>query len=94
MKIRENIAIILKLTKEIRHMTLTELADFLQISRSQVQALMNQKANPRIGTIEHIADRLGISVEVLIGAPTVAICAELIMLLQKTIDILCGTSET
>ena len=93
MKIRENIATILKLTKEARHMTLTELADFLQISRSQVQALMNQKANPRIGTIEHIADMLGISVEVLIGAPTVAVCTELIMILQKTIDILNGTSE-
>lgn len=67
MKIRENIATILKLTKEAKHMTLTEFADFLQVSRSQLQALMNQTANPRIDTIEHIADRLGISVEVFIG---------------------------
>ena len=67
MKIRENIAAILKLEKEARHMTLTEFAEFLQISRSQLQALMNQTANPRIGTIEHLADRLGISVEALIG---------------------------
>ena len=28
---------------------------------------MNQTANPRIGTIEHLANRLGISVDVLIG---------------------------
>ncbi len=93
MKIRENIVAILKLEKEVRHMTLTEFAEFLQISRSLLQALMNQTANPRISTLEHIADRLGIPVEVLIGAPSVGIRAELITILQITINLLNGTGE-
>ena len=87
MKIRENIATILKLAKEARHMTLTEFADFLQISRSQLQALMNQTANPRIGTIEHIADRLGISVEVLIGTTFTGKLSAIITFILETIKL-------
>ena len=66
MEICSNIANILKSIKEKKEYTLTEFADELEISRSQLQGILKGKANPRINTIEHIAKKLNISPEVLI----------------------------
>lgn len=68
MKIRNNMATVLKVMKKRNNLTLTELADELGISRSQLQVMLKGEANPRIDTVEHIAGRLHITPEMLVTA--------------------------
>lgn len=68
MEIRNNMATVLKFMKKRNNLTLTELADELGISRSQLQVMLKGEANPRIDTVEQIANRLNIAPEVLVTA--------------------------
>ncbi len=67
MEIQKNMADILCAAKNRRGKSLTEFAEELEISRSHLQELLKQSGNPRIETVEHIADMLGVDVSVLIG---------------------------
>ena len=69
MSIKENLSENLKKYKLEKDMTLEEFAEFLHISRSALQSYLAGEGNPGIDTLEHMADRLEISVYELIGAP-------------------------
>ena len=69
MSIKENLSENLKKYKLEKDMTLEGFAEFLHISRSALQNYLAGEGNPGIDTLEHMADRLEISVYELIGAP-------------------------
>ena len=67
MEIQRNMSIILNMFRSRRKQSLSEFAEDLEISRSHLQALLAQKSSPRIDTVEHIANKLGIEPRVLLS---------------------------
>ena len=58
MEIRRNLAINLCLIKAARGFSLDELAEELEISRSQLQRYLNGTGNFTVSTVEHLATKL------------------------------------
>lgn len=58
MILRKNLSNSIKFIKASRHLSITELSEKLGIARSSLQAILKGTSNPRIDTIEYIADRL------------------------------------
>lgn len=67
MEIQRNMSIILNMFRTCRKQSLSEFAGDLEISRSHLQALLAQKSSPRIDTVEHIANKLGVEPYVLLS---------------------------
>ena len=68
MEIQRNMSIILNMFRSFRKQSIAEFAEDLQISRSHLQELLARKASPRIDTIDHIAEKLGVEPYVLLSA--------------------------
>ncbi len=88
MEIQRNLANILNTIRICRRQSLTEFADELEISRSHLQELLKQNANPRIDTVEHIAQKLGIDISVLISASFTDSQLQMIEYMLKLIEAL------
>ena len=67
MGLQENLRNSLFIYKEVNNLSVSELADQLDISRSALQNCLSCKSSPRMNTLAHIADRLGIDPAVLIS---------------------------
>lgn len=67
MGLQENLRNSLFIYKEVNNLSVSELADQLDISRSALQNCLSCKSSPRMNTLAHIADRLGIGPAVLIS---------------------------
>ena len=57
---RENLAAVLRLIKEESSLSVTEFARKLDISRSQLVEFLKERGNPRMDTVLHISEKLGI----------------------------------
>ena len=53
MGIRNNLAAALRFVMIIKHLTLAEFAEKLEISRSALQEYLKMRGNPSIATVEH-----------------------------------------
>lgn len=67
MGLQENLRNSLFIYKEVNNLSVSELADQLDISRSALQNCLSCKSSPRMNTLAHIADRLGIDPAMLIS---------------------------
>lgn len=61
MNLNKNFAAILNIIKSERQKSMTEFSEELEISRSALQEYLSGVGNPNLTTIEHIAQKLGIS---------------------------------
>ena len=61
MSIQKNIASKIRSALEQSNMTLAEFAEEIGISRSSLQEYLKEDANPRIDTVELLAEKLGYS---------------------------------
>ena len=66
MGIRNNLAAALRFVMIIKHLTLAEFAEKLEISRSALQEYLKMRGNPSIATVEHLAQKMGIGPSVLL----------------------------
>lgn len=91
--IQENIAAVIKAIKETRHQSLAEFSDDLEISRSALQEYMAGTGNPRITTVEHLAEKLGIDPIVLVSATFNPTQLKILLLLLDTTQAVSDLSE-
>lgn len=61
MVLQENLSKALQQIRDDRSWSIQRFADELYISKSNLQNLLSGRGNPRLGTVEHIADRLQIN---------------------------------
>ena len=61
MDLNKNLSTILNIIKSERQKSMTEFSEELEISRSALQEYLSGAGNPNLTTIEHIAQKLGIS---------------------------------
>ena len=59
MTIQKNISLKIRSALELSNLTLAEFAERLGISRSSLQEYLKEDANPRIDTVELLAEKLG-----------------------------------
>lgn len=69
MQIEKNIAATLRKAMQEQGMTLMEFSTDMGIPRTTMQSYLNGDAAPRAGTLEFMAEHLGISVAALISGP-------------------------
>ncbi len=67
MALQENLASVMRAYKQHHHQSLTEFADYLEISRSTLQEYINGTGNPRIDTLEHLATKLDLDPMILLS---------------------------
>lgn len=87
MGIQENIAAVIRAIKEARHKSLAELSEELEISRSALQEYMAGTGNPRIDTIEHLANKLGVDPVFLVSNSFDSSQLKTVLALLDTIEI-------
>lgn len=58
MTLQKNLSTIMNTIRNNRDQTLTEFANELGISRSSLQEILNGNGNPRMDTVEHLANKL------------------------------------
>ena len=58
MEMQENMAELIRLAMEKKHMSLQEFSKELEISRTMLQAYLRGKGNPSLKTIIHLAEKL------------------------------------
>ena len=61
MGLEKNMSDFLRAYKEISGKSNSELAEEMQISRSILRDYLNGDGNPRLSTVEHLADRLKVN---------------------------------
>lgn len=66
MSMQDNLARMLRKFMKKNHLTYANCAKLLQISSSALQSYLKGTGNPEIGTIEHLAQRMGIDPAVLL----------------------------
>ena len=65
--IQQNMANVIRAVKEVNAKSLSEMSAELEISRSTLQDYLSGKGNPSAETIEHLAEKLGVDVSVLVS---------------------------
>lgn len=68
MSSQENLSNLLSAVRTTRKLTLTEFAEELDISRTSLQTLLSGKCNPRLDTVERIANHLKIDPALLVSS--------------------------
>ena len=61
MNLNENLALAMRAIMKARHMSLTEFAKELDVSRAALHDYIKARGNPSAATIEHIAQKLDVS---------------------------------
>lgn len=67
MEIQKNIATVIRTLKDMRGISIAEFSEELEISRSALQKYLSGRGNPNATTIEHLAQKLGVDVSVLVS---------------------------
>ncbi len=86
MELNEGLAASIRAIMKQKHMSLTEFAEELEISRSTLHTYTKGEGNPSTATINHIAQRLGISSTALTNGLTGPDHWEVALLLLDTIQ--------
>ena len=86
MTIQKNLSNMMRAIRESRNVSITQFSEELGISRSSLQDLLNGKSNPRIDTVEHIAESLAINPLTLLSAAYSEEQLETAILLLETIE--------
>ena len=87
MTLQKNLSNVMNAIRTSRHQSISEFSEELGISRSSMQELLKGNGNPRMDTIELIADRLHVNPLALLSGSYSEEHLEYIMLLLQTIDI-------
>ena len=66
MGMQENMAAVICAMKEASNLSLAEFAAELHVSRSALQEYMSGTGNPRIETVRHLAEKMGVEPEELL----------------------------
>lgn len=85
MSLTENLAAAILAAMKQRHMSLTEFAEELGVSRTALHDYVKARGNPSASTIEHIAKKLGISTAALMTG-MMDLDQEITLLLLETIQ--------
>lgn len=64
---QQNLSEVIRAIKELNHKSMSEFAGELEISRSTLQEYLNGRGNPRLSTLEHLAQKLHIKPIVLVS---------------------------
>jgi len=86
MNLNEGLAASIRAIMKQKHMSLTEFAEEMEISRSTLYAYNRGEGNPSMATINHIVQRLGISPTALTNGLTDPDRGEITLLLLDTIQ--------
>lgn len=76
-----------------RRQSITEFSEELGISRSSMQELLKGNGNPRMDTVEHIAQRLQIEPAALLSCSFSQGQMETLLLLLQSLDVFSALSE-
>ena len=68
MSSQENLSNLLNAVRKTRKLTITEFSEELDISRTSMQTLLSGKCNPRLDTVERIANHLKIDPALLVSS--------------------------
>ena len=93
MTLQKNLSNIMNAIRRNRDQSLTTFAKELDISRSSLQEILNGTGNPRMDTIEHIANRLNMDPLALLSCSYSEEQLEIAMPLLKITDTLSGLPE-
>lgn len=93
MTLQKNLSNIMNAIRRSRDQSLTTFAKELDISRSSLQEILNGTGNPRMDTIEHIANQLDMDPLALLSCSYTEEQLEVAMPLLKITDTLSGLSE-
>lgn len=93
MDMLENIAATIRTVMKKKHMSLSEFADELGISRSSLHNYITARGNPSVATIEHLAQGLGVSSAALTAGMMDQDQREIALLLLELIQSIAELSE-
>ncbi len=86
MNLNEGLAASIRAIMKQKHMSLTEFAEEMEISRSTLYTYTKGEGNPSMATVNHLAQRLGISPAALTNGLTDPDRREVTLLLLDTIQ--------
>ena len=84
MTIQQNVAEMMRMCKEQRHLSTAEFSSELEISRSTLQEYLNGTGNPSMVMLDHIAGKLDIDPVVLVSGMFEPSQIEIVLLLYRT----------
>lgn len=93
MDMLENIAATIRAVMKKKHISLSEFADELGVSRSSLHDYIKARGNPSLATIEHLARGLGISPAALTAGMMDQDQREVALLLLEMIQSIAGLPE-
>lgn len=93
MSLQENIAETMRVIMKQQNKSLTEFSEELEVSRSAMQDYIKAKGNPSAKTIEHIANKLGITPIALMAGLTVPEQREITVQLLNTFQMVSELPE-
>ena len=85
MTLQQNLSNTMKAIRSIRKISITEFSEEIGVSRSEAQGILRGTSNPRLDTIQCIADNLNIDPLVLISSSSET-QLEVSLLLLKSFD--------
>ncbi len=93
MGIQQNMADTIRMIMELRHKTLEEFADDLEISRSTLHEYIKARGNPTALMIEHLAQKLEIDPAILMTGLLDLDRREIVLLLLNSIQVVAELPE-
>ena len=86
MTLQQNLSNSMKAIRSIRKTSITEFSEEIGVSRSEAQEILRGKSNPRLDTIQCIADNLNLDPIVLISPSLSEEQLEIRLLLLQSFD--------
>ena len=93
MVLQKNLSAAMKVIRAARKQSITEFSEDLGIARSSLQDILNGTGNPRMDTVEYIADQLNVSPMALLSGSFQDEQLQTALLLVQTIDAVSKLSE-
>lgn len=90
MELQQNMASVMRTLKEKSGKSMTEFSKELEISRSALQEYLSGNGNPNMTTVEHLANKLGVTPSLLVSG---CFANEQLEVLMKLLDVLGIISE-
>ncbi|NLD20592.1 MAG: helix-turn-helix transcriptional regulator [Clostridiales bacterium] len=93
MTLHNNLSASLNSFREMRELSINEFSQEIGMSKSETQKLLKATGNPRLDTVEHIAENLEVNSEILISPTYSASDFNSSLLLLKTVDCITNLSK-
>lgn len=90
MEIQKNMSVVMQAIKRERNKSLVDFAEELEVASSSLQEYLTGRGNPRMTTIEHLAQKLNVDVTFLISGAFSDSEIEVLLKLLDTLGLLSG----